>query len=58
MVSRALLSFVLWFLPDCHSVLWQWMQSAAAGIFDLLDISEDGEHLQLNKMLVQHLEVR
>ena len=25
--------------------------------FDLLTTSEDGEHLQLNKLLVQHLEV-
>ena len=35
------------------------MQGAAVGMedFDLLD-SEDGEHLQLNKVLVQHLEVR
>ena len=39
--------------------LWQWMQDGREGIekFDLLTISEDGEHLQLNKTLVQHLEV-
>ncbi len=35
------------------------MQDGREGIekFDLLTISEDGEHLQLNKTLVQHLEV-
>ena len=40
-------------------MLWQGMQDMAEGMEDLnlLTISEDGEHLQLDKSLMQHLEM-